>query len=275
MPILQVIVLAVVQGLTEFLPVSSTAHLYLTSWLLGWNTESLDFDIMLHLGTLISVLVYFFGDWLQIVGQGFGLNVGQDPELKHNRMMLWQLAIGTIPIAVFGAVFNHMAETVWRTPVVMGIMLILIGVLIWLAERAGRMVRDMASLTMTDSMAIGAAQVLAIVPGCSRSGITIAAGLFRNLTRESAARFSFLLSTPAIGGAAAKALWDIHKHGGGLHTLLTAPFMVGVAVSALTGCAVIGWFLHYLRHASLRAFVYYRIVFGIIVLALAFIRRPA
>jgi len=275
MPILQVIVLAVVQGLTEFLPVSSSAHLYLTSWLLGWNTESLDFDIMLHLGTLAAVLIYFFGDWVQIVGQGFGLDVGRDAELKQNRTMLWQLAVATIPIAVFGALFNHMAETVWRTPVVMGVMLIAIGGLIWLAERAGKMVRDMASLTLTDSAAIGVAQTLAIVPGCSRSGITISAGLFRNLTRESAARFSFLLSTPAVGGAAVKALWDIHKEPGGLHTLLAAPFVVGVVVSAATGCLVIGWFLHYLRHASLRAFVYYRVVFGIIVLALAFIRRPA
>jgi undecaprenyl-diphosphatase len=113
------------------------------------------------------------------------------------------------------------------------------------------------------------------VPGCSRSGITIAAGLYCNLTREAAARYSFLLSTPAIGAAAAKALWDVYKHGGGLHELMTTQFMVGVATSAITGCLVIAWFLHYLRRSSLRAFVYYRIVFGIIVLALAFIRRPA
>src|SRR3954471_16696654 len=106
MPILQVIVLAVVQGLTEFLPISSTAHLYLTSWLLGWQTESLDFDIMLHLGTLIAVLLYFFQDWLQIIGQGFGMNLGHDPELKHNRMLLWLLAIGSIPIGVCGLAFN-------------------------------------------------------------------------------------------------------------------------------------------------------------------------
>ncbi|SPE35088.1 Undecaprenyl-diphosphatase (modular protein) [Candidatus Sulfopaludibacter sp. SbA6] len=217
MPIMQVIVLAVVQGLTEFLPVSSTAHLYLTSWLLGWNAESLDFDIMLHLGTLAAVLIYFFRDWVQIIGQGFGMDAGHDPELKHNRMLLWLMAIGTIPIGVCGALFNEMAETVWRTPVVMGIMLIAIGVVIWFAEKAGRMVRDMASLSLADALAIGLAQVLAIVPGCSRSGITISAGLFRNLTRESAARFSFLLSTPAIGGAAVKALWDIHKHGGPGH----------------------------------------------------------
>ena len=275
MPILQVIVLAVVQGLTEFLPISSTAHLYLTSWLLGWNTESLDFDIMLHLGTLAAILIYFFGEWVQIIAQGFGLQAGHDPELKHNRALLWLLAIASIPIGICGALFNKMAETVWRTPIVMGIMLIAVGIVIWFAENAGRKVRDMGTLSLGDALAIGVAQVLAIVPGCSRSGITISAGLFRNLTRESAARFSFLLSTPAIAGAALKALWDIHKHGGGLHTVLSAQFTVGVIVSALVGCAVIAWFLQYLRHASLRAFVYYRVVFGIIVLALAFIRRPA
>jgi undecaprenyl-diphosphatase len=272
---MQVIVLAVVQGLTEFLPISSTAHLFLTSWLLGWNAESLDFDIMLHLGTLAAVLIYFFRDWVQIIGQGLGIDVGRDPELKHNRMLLWLLAIGTIPVGIFGALFNEMAETTWRTPVVMGIMLIAVAGVIWYADNVGRKVRDMSSLSLSDALAIGGAQALAIVPGCSRSGITISAGLLRNLTRESAARFSFLLSTPAIGGAAVKALWHIHKHGGGLHTLVTTPFLVGVVVSGLTGCAVIAWFLQFLRHGSLRAFVYYRIVFGIIVLALAFIRRPA
>lgn len=275
MPLLQVIVLAVVQGLTEFLPISSTAHLYLTSWLLGWQTESLDFDIMLHLGTLVAVLLYFFSDWLQIIAQGFGIDFGREPELKHNRMLLWLLAIGSIPIGVCGLAFNKMAETVWRTPVVMGIMMIAIGGVMWFADQRGRRARDLSSMNLSDALAIGAAQVLAIVPGCSRSGITISAGLLRNLTRESAARFSFLLSTPAIAAAAAKAAWDVHKHGGGLHSLLTAPFVLGVAVSALTGCVVIAWFLQYLRHGSLRAFVYYRVVFGIIVLALAFIRRPA
>jgi undecaprenyl-diphosphatase len=127
---------------------------------------------------------------------------------------------------------------------------------------------------LPDAVIIGTAQALAVVPGTSRSGVTISAGLFRNMTRESAARFSFLLSTPAIGAAAASALHDMYKHGG-LHGVLNADFLVGVAVSALTGCFVISWFLHYLRRSGLRPFVYYRIVFGIIVLALAFIRRPA
>ncbi len=275
MPIAQVVVLAIVQGFTEFLPISSTAHLYLSSWLLGWQTESLDFDIMLHLGTLVAVLLYFFRDWVQIVAQGFGVAAGSDKELEQNRALLWLLAIGSLPIGVVGLLFNKQAETTWRNPFVMGVMLVVIGVLMWIAERSGRRTRDLGSVNFADAVFIGASQALAVVPGCSRSGITISTGLFRNLTRESAARYSFLLSTPAIAAAAAKALWDIHKHGGGLHTLMTAQFVVGITVSALTGCAVIAWFLRYLRRSSLMPFVYYRIIFGIIVLALAFIRRPA
>jgi undecaprenyl-diphosphatase len=274
MPLLQVIVLALVQGLTEFLPISSTAHLYLTSWLLGWNLEGLDFDIALHLGTLLAVLLYFAGDWVQIVAQAFGIRMSRDEELKHNHMLLWLLAIGSIPIGIAGVVFKKQAENAWRNPFVIGGMLIAVGVLMYLAENAGKQERDLSSINLPDALTIGAAQALAVVPGTSRSGVTISAGLFRNMTRESAARFSFLLSTPAIGAAAGSALHDMYKHGG-LHGVLNTDFLVGVAVSAATGCCVISWFLHYLRRSGLRPFVYYRIVFGIIVLALAFIRRPA
>ena len=274
MPILQVIVLAVVQGLTEFLPVSSTAHLYLTSWLLGWHAEALDFDIALHIGTLLAILLYFLRDWLQIVAQGFGMRYGRDEELTRNRTMLWLLAIATIPVGVFGYVFNKQAETTWRNPFVIGFMLVAVGVVMWLAERAGRMRRDLSSLNLPDAVVIGLAQALSIVPGTSRSGITISAGLFNDFDRQSAARFSFLLSAPAIAAAAGKALYDMHKHGG-FGAILNAPFLVGVAVSAITGCVAIAWFLHYLRRSSLLPFVYYRIIFGIMVLALAFIRRPA
>ena len=274
MPILQVIVLGIIQGLTEFLPVSSTAHLYLTSWLLGWQTEALDFDIMLHIGTLFALLIYFFRDWLQIVGQAFGLRIGHDNELRLNHMLLWLLAIGSVPIGIIGFLFNKQAETTWRTPWVMGTMLIVIGILMYVAENASRKARDLASVNAPDAIVIGLAQALAVVPGTSRSGISISAGLFRNLSSQTAARFSFLLSVPAISGAAAKALWEMHK-AHQLHAVLETPFLVGVGVSAVTGCIVIGWFMHYLRRSSLRPFVYYRIIFGIIVLALAFIRRPA
>lgn len=274
MPILQVIVLALVQGLTEFLPVSSTAHLYLTSTLLGWNAESLSFDIILHVGTLLAVLLYFFRDWVQIIGQAFGVQLGHDEELKHNRALFWLLVVGSIPVGIAGLAFGKQAEGAWRNEYVMGAMLIAVGVLMYIAENAGRRARDMGALNLADAVSIGLAQALAVVPGTSRSGITISAGLFRNLTRESAARFSFLLSTPAIAAAALKAVHDLHKEHH-LHELISVPYLIGIAVSALTGCAVIAWFLHYLRRSGLRPFVYYRIIFGIIVLALAFIRRPA
>lgn len=271
MPILHVIILAVVQGLTEFLPISSTAHLHLTTWLLGWNAESLTYDIMLHLGTLIAILLYFFRDWLQIIGQAFGMKVGSDRELQQNRALLWLLAIGSIPVGIAGLAFEKKADTEWRTPLVMGIMLIVIGVVMWLAERAGRKQRDLSSINFTDAAAIGLSQALAVIPGCSRSGITISTGLFRNLTRESAARFSFLLSTPAIGAAAAKALYDLHKQHA-LHQMASTEVIVGIAVSAISGAIVIAWFLRYLRRFSLMPFVYYRIAFGILVLVLAAMR---
>ncbi len=271
MPIFHVIALGIVQGLTEFLPISSTAHLHLVTWLLGWDTESLTFDIMLHLGTLIAVLVYFFRDWLQIIGQAFGMRAGHDEELKQNRALLWLLAIGSVPVGVAGFLFEKKADTEWRTPAVMGSMLIAIGVVMWIAERAGRRQHDLGAVNAADAVAIGLGQALAVVPGCSRSGITISAGLFRNLTRETAARYSFLLSTPAIAAAAAKAAYDIHKQHG-LHAMASAEFVVGVAVSAVVGCAVIAWFLHYLRRASLMPFVYYRIAFGILVITLAAVK---
>jgi undecaprenyl-diphosphatase len=143
-----------------------------------------------------------------------------------------------------------------------------------LAENSVRHVREFGSISMLDTIAVGIGQAFAVIPGVSRSGITISTALFRNFDRESAARLSFLLSTPAIGAAAAKTLYEIHKNHG-LRELFNTQFVVGVTVSAVTGCAVIAWFLQYLHRSTLRPFVYYRIIFGIIVLALAFIRRPA
>jgi undecaprenyl-diphosphatase len=274
MPLFQVVILAVVQGLTEFLPISSTAHLYLTSWLLGWQAEELSFDIALHIGTLAAVLIYFFRDWTQIIAQGLGMSYGKDRELRQNRKLLWLLVIGTIPVGVCGLLFHKQAESAWRNPFVMSTMLIGVGVLMWIADKRCQKTRDLGTVEALDAAVIGAAQALAIVPGTSRSGITITAGLFRGLDRASAARYSFLLSTPAVGAAAAKAIYDLAKHGG--TAAVTSPqFLVGLLVSTLTGCAVIAWFMRYLRDSSLKLFIYYRIVFGIIVLALAFIRRPA
>lgn len=275
LPIYQVVVLAIVQSLTEFLPISSTAHLALIPRLLGWNNpalNSLDFDIALHVGTLAAVAVYFFRDWLQIAANGFGIRWGRDPELTYNRGLLWLLVVATIPVGVFGYLFKEEAETAWRSSYVIGAMLIGIGILMYFADRASRLKKDLGKVSLADSIAIGTAQALAIVPGVSRSGITISAGLFRNMNREAAARFSFLLSTPALAGAAFKAFHDLHKHGG-LSADMRMPFIVGVLVSAVAGWLVIALFLRFLRTHTLTFFVYYRVLFGIIVVALAILGR--
>ncbi len=298
MPLYQAIVLAVIQALTEFLPISSTAHLALAPWLFGWTDPGLTFDVALHAGTLLAIVIYFFRDWLQIIAQGLGLAGGPDAELRQNRKLLWLLVIGTIPIGVAGLLFDKQAEGAWRTPYVIGAMLIGVGIVMWMAERwagpvmepapgdlayapvgggaaavmAPEKARTIAETNGVDAVVIGLAQALAVVPGTSRSGATITAGLFRGMTREAAARFSFLLSTPAIAAAVAKKGWDIHKHGG-LPADMRLPFAAGVLASGVLGAVVIAFFLKYLRRHSLMPFVYYRIVFGIIVIALAVLFR--
>ncbi len=275
MPLYQVIILAIVQSLTEFLPISSTAHLALIPRLLGWHNpelNSLDFDIALHLGTLAAVVVYFFRDWLQIVAGGFGVDLKGDSEIHHNRGLLWLLVLATIPVGVFGYLLKAEAETTWRNSYVIGAMLIAVGVLMYFADRAANLKKTLSEVTLADSAVIGLSQALAIIPGVSRSGITISSGLFRGLDRHAAARFSFLLSTPALAGAALSAFHDLHKQGG-LAPDMRAAFGVGVAVSAITGWFVIAFFLHFLRVHTLRFFVYYRILFGIIVIALAYLAR--
>jgi len=273
MPLFQVVVLAVVQGITEFLPISSSAHLALAPWLLGWRDQTLVFDIALHLGTLAAVLLYFWRDWVQITAQGFGLRWGNDEELRRNPRLLWLMAAATIPVAVAGLLLEDYAENVWRhNRLLIGGMLIGVGLLMLLADRIGRRSRGIGTLGFADAMWIGIAQALAVVPGTSRSGITITAGLFRGLDRASSARFSFLVATPAIAAAAAKASWDLVQQGG-VPAGLRVPFCLGIVLSAMTGCVVIAGLLRYLRDHTLDFFVYYRVVFGIMVIALATIFR--
>jgi undecaprenyl-diphosphatase len=269
MPLIEVIVLGIVQGVTEFLPISSTAHLILIPWLLGWKDPGLAFDVALHVGTLAAILIYFFRDWLQVLAQGLGIQTQGDPALQHNRGLLWLIVAATIPIGLFGYLFQRRAETVWRTPYVIAAMMIGIGLVLWWAEYVGRKQKDLGHLNFADAMAVGFAQVLSIVPGTSRSGVTIAAGLLRNLNRASAARFSFLLSTPAIGAAAAKDLYDLMKHEGGIPPEMRTAFLVGILVSGITGCVVIRFFMNYLRRGTLTFFIAYRVIFGIIIIALA------
>jgi undecaprenyl-diphosphatase len=268
MPIYQAVILAIIQGLTEFLPVSSSAHLALAPWLFGWQDPGLTFDIALHLGTLAAIIIYFFQDWIQIIANGIGVHLRGDPELNRTPKLLWLLVAATIPVGIAGLLFNKQAETTWRNPYLIAAMLIGVAIVMIVAEKRSRPYKKLDEITPADAGVVGLAQALAVVPGTSRSGITIAAGLFRDIERPTAARFSFLLSTPAIAAAAAKSFWDLLKHGG-IPTDMRVPFVVGIIVSALSGAAVIAFLLNFLRRHGLWVFIYYRIVFGIIVIALA------
>jgi undecaprenyl-diphosphatase len=256
------------------LPISSSAHLALAPWFLGWKDQGLTFDIALHFGTLAAVLLYFFRDWIEIAFRGFGLAWGRDEELGRNPRLLWYLAAATVPVGIAGLLFERAVETTLRNPVSIAFMLISVGLLMGWADRTGRCDKGIGSIGLADALWIGAAQALAIVPGTSRSGITITAARFRGMSRESAARFSFLLSTPAIAAAALKSFLELLAHGG-VEPGMRVPFVLGVALSAATGLIVIRLLLGFLRRHSLRFFVAYRLVFGILIVALVLVLRPA
>jgi undecaprenyl-diphosphatase len=286
LPIYQAVVLAIVQGLAEFIPVSSSGHLIIVRRLLGWNELSpaheLTFDVALHFGTLLSVLVYFRRTWFQIVRAAFGgkvvrfsessdADVNLTPEeQKEERMLLWFLALATIPGAIAGKLLEHSAEDYFREHIMLiAGALILVALLMWAAEDLSKLDKPLTRISFIDALVIGCAQAFALIPGVSRSGSTITAGMFRNLTREAAVRFSFLLSTPIIAGAALLKAHELHKEG--LPTGMHAPFLVGIGVSAIVGYAAISWLIRYLQRNTLRVFIIYRIAAGVIVIALAYL----
>ena len=220
MPLYQAIIMAVIQGVTEFLPVSSTAHLVLFPWLLGWNDGGLAFDVALHAGTLLAVLLYFLKDWIELTLTGVGMHypsTATAEQVQTNRRLFWLLVVGTIPGAIVGYKFEHVIEGSLRKPLPIAVALILVALVLWWADRIAGLERHIGQANWLDAIFIGCAQALALFPGVSRSGITITAGLICKMTRESAARFSFLLSTPLIAGAAAKGATQANPHASRRH----------------------------------------------------------
>jgi undecaprenyl-diphosphatase len=285
LPIYQVVILAIVQGLAEFIPVSSSGHLIIVRRLLGWNELSpaheLTFDVALHFGTLLSVLFYFRRTWVQIIRAALGGKVvrfseagGTDQNLtadeqREERLLLWFLAIATIPGAIAGKLLEHSAEDYFREHIfLIAGALIVVALLMWWGEKVGELRKPLTGINFADALIVGCAQAFALLPGVSRSGSTITAGLFRNMTREAAVRFSFLLSTPLIAGAALLKAHELRKEG--LPAEMHMPFLVGVLVSAVVGYVAIAWLIRYLQSNSLKVFIVYRIVVGVIVIGLAF-----
>jgi len=279
MPLYQAIILALVQAFTEFLPISSTAHLTLFPWLLGWVDPGLAFDVALHAGTLVAVLLYFFKDWLTLALCGVGLKYPPNAapeEVAQHKKLFWYMVIGTIPGGILGALFEKTIEERFRTPYVIAISLIGVALVMWWADSKSRLTRPIEESNVGDAVTIGTAQALALCPGVSRSGITITAGLFRGFTREAATRFSFLLSTPLIAGAVVShlpKLLKLHKAGG--LDLPLSTLLISILVSGVMGYFVIAFFLRYLQTHTLKVFVFYRLLFGIIVVVLAFLQAGA
>ena len=264
MDTLQAAVLGLVQGLGEFLPISSSAHLVLIPWLFGWADQGLTFDIALHAGTLIAVAGYFWRDWLRLTRAGFTAARSQDGRL------FWYLVAATIPGGIIGYLLEEKAETVFRNPLLIALMMITLGALLYLADRKSKKMFSADQVTFGISFAIGLSQALAVIPGVSRSGVTMTAGLFLGLTREGTARFSFLLSAPIILGAALSKLPHVISH----PEMINTGFLAGMAVSCLTGAASIAFLLRYVQTKSFLPFVWYRFIVGAFVIILTVLRWP-
>jgi undecaprenyl-diphosphatase len=261
----QAIVLGIVQGLTEFLPISSTAHLRIVPAFAGWEDPGSAFTAVVQLGTMAAVLLFFRADLWRIVTTWF--RSLRRPELRSelDARMGWYIGLGTIPIAIFGLIFSDQIESGGRDLYLIGCALIVMGLLLLYAEHVAKRNRDLREITRADAALIGVAQALALVPGVSRSGATITAGLFAGFDRESAARYSFLLSIPAV---VLSGLFELRKIGdpGGAGF---APTLIATVLAFIVGYASIAWMLRWLTSHSTAVFVVYRVGLGALVLVLA------
>ncbi len=260
MDVIQAIILGIVQGLTEFIPVSSSGHLVLVPALLGWSAPGLAFDTVLHLGTALALIVFFWREWITLIVAGLRSLVRWRIESVDERLA-WLVVVGCIPAALAGYFLQDFFARVFEDPIVSGYFLIVTAGILTVAESLGRRLRSLEKLRLPDSLAVGVAQAVAILPGISRSGSTMAAGLLVGLDRESAARYSFLLATPVILGAGLlqvpKAVRTRAEGAGSLELLL------GFVVAAVVGYLCVGFLLRYLRHRGLYPFAAYCLVAGL------------
>lgn len=260
MSILEAIILGLVQGLTEFLPVSSSAHLVLVPWWLGWDPPPLAFDTVLHLGTLLAVLAYFWRDWWDLAQAVLDRLRGRGDEAK------WRLAlaivIGSIPAAVIGYLFEDFFEAMFGQPTLVAAMLLVTGAILTFAEAWKRGGLPLAAIRLSDATVIGLAQAAAIIPGISRSGATIAAGLLRGLDRPAAARYSFLLSAPIILGAGLFQIKNLAD--AGIDAIGLPPLLVGFLVAAASGFLAIRLLMRFVQTRSLYLFAVYVWLFGLL-----------
>lgn len=284
MTIIQAVILGIVQGLTEFMPISSSAHLIIIPWLLHWNDPGLAFDVALHLGTLVALLWFFAADWVRLVRAGIASIVERKIGDNSDRRLAWLLVIGTIPGVLAGVLGESKIEELFHQPnsphtpeamTAMAIIIALLGAALFVAERIARHHRGLARVSLKDTILIGLAQALAIFPGVSRSGSTIAAGLALGLERQAAARFSFLLAAPIVAGAGVKSLFSVYSElrTGAMAQSELLLFALGFVTAAVSGYLCIKFLLRYLQKNSTDIFVYYRWALSVLIIIIVFARK--
>ena len=261
MTLFQAIVLGLVQGLAELLPISSSAHLALTPYFFGWTDPGLAFDVALHAGTLLALSWYFRDEWRRMFVSAWRISSTRRVDSIDDRLLVY-LVVATIPAAVAGVLLDDYAETVFRAPAIMGTTLIVMGIVLWAVDRWSARVRVLNEVRMSDAIIVGLAQVLALVPGVSRSGSTITAGRLLQLDRPTAARFSFLMSMPiTLAAVVLKAPEAIRTEG------FSLPLLAGVLAAAVSSWLAITVLLRYISRHSFGVFAVYRLILGIVVFA--------
>ena len=269
MTVFQALVLGILQGLAEFLPISSSAHLALAPWVFGWSEPGLAVDVALHVGTLVAVLVYFRDEWVRLIVAALEIARTRRIQSVEQRRVVY-LIVATIPGAIAGLFLNDYAESTFRSPTLIASALAAMGVVLWLVDRVRPADRPLESMRWSDAILIGVAQAAALLPGVSRSGATITAGRALSFDRASAATFSFLMSMPIIAAAAVFKVPHLLRSGGA-----SLPLLVGVLASAISGWLAIAIVMRYVRSHSYGVFAAYRIVIGLAVLALVYMRARA
>ena len=263
MSVFQAFILGLTQGLTEFLPISSSAHLIIIPWLFNWHflldhpEFNKTFDVALHAGTFLAVLAYFWRDIVELL-RAWGGSIARRSIRTPQERLVWLLLVSTIPAGFIGVAFESFVEDRLGKPYLIAIMMFVFALVMWYVDMHARLQRDIKKVGLVDALLIGFAQALALAPGVSRSGITMVMGMARGFTREAAARYSFLLTIPVIGGAAAYKAVQVAHHG--LPAGAALPFVVGMATAAVSGFAAVWFLLAYLRRHNFAPFVLYRIL---------------
>ena len=260
MNIFQAALLGVIQGLTELLPISSSAHLTIIPWIFNWNIPE-SFDVALHFGTLLAIGLYFFKDWLGLIKGGFNYVVKKEKTVQGR--MFWYIVLATIPGGAIGFLLDHFCQDMLNRPIIIALALIIMGIILYVVDKKAPSKVKYEQMTLKQTFLIGVSQALAFIPGVSRSGITITTARMMKIERESAARYSFMLSAPIVLAATIFKFKDF---------VFNLPFVVGVLTSFIVGLLVIKFLLKFLQKGSFKGFAIYRIIFGLLIIIISIIK---